>query len=296
MELTPESLIAWKPKQPQFFNGKSDQLLSLQSWINWKMETYAEGSRKGVPRGERPPIPPHKFHAALLGTALGGSWIPDLMTLAQVSKSSYPVCRKWRSEQEFLDLTDSLANEYLYNFLGAFLDMGKQLFHWRAQQIQGKKDNYGRKHESGYAAHLVGLMDLADEHWGLVLDEKTHALIERLLPRHELKHTTSLLRLLDLICVLQSRKKIKVPRGYFIRTANELREAHRQLNYDLTVTIDRNFDNISRTYADAITSLSMLLVNKLCQIASYYYEHEDKDHYWASSYIVGPSVYETVWA
>lgn len=79
----------------------------LMKFISEKITKYNEPSRAGTPRGEKIGFPLKKYTAAILSL-----FSYNLKELSELSKVSYGLLRKWRTEPDFLDLIHRSCQEF----------------------------------------------------------------------------------------------------------------------------------------------------------------------------------------
>src|SRR5262249_46605607 len=110
-ELPPESAEPLSEKLLTRLVPTSEKLLTR--FIDDKLSTYVEPSKKGTPKGERVGFSRTKYRATLY--ALRGRVLDtteDLIAQAKELKVSYGLLRKWRSEQDFKNLVSQHEKEF----------------------------------------------------------------------------------------------------------------------------------------------------------------------------------------
>jgi len=81
----------------------------LGEFLQYKMITYQEPSRKGTPRGERVGLSKQKFYAALLCGLTNSQY----KQVAKATGVSYSLLLKWRTEDAFKEAEQQAVNEFV---------------------------------------------------------------------------------------------------------------------------------------------------------------------------------------
>lgn len=84
---------------------------ALGAFIQRKLANYVEPTREGTPKGVSVGLSRPKYHAALLA----GLTTLDLKKIAREVHVSYPLVRKWRTEDPFFDAGYQAAEEFANN-------------------------------------------------------------------------------------------------------------------------------------------------------------------------------------
>jgi len=148
---------------------QADQL-DVRHWIANKIKGYEESPRAGIPRGDDLPIPKHKHSAAILMLLYGGAIHDDLAQIARIVGCTYSLIGKWRTERRFWSMAERAADEYLDQFLKAYL--------WLANESLKNEEEAGR---------LIGdLLSLLERTWGEILFERAYDKINRVLRNEKL--------------------------------------------------------------------------------------------------------------
>ena len=84
---------------------------ALGAFIQRKLAHYVEPTREGTPKGVSVGLSRQKYHAALLA----GLTTLDLKKIAREVRVSYPLVRKWRTEDPFCDAGYQAAEEFASN-------------------------------------------------------------------------------------------------------------------------------------------------------------------------------------
>ncbi len=258
----PKTAASTSQDDAQFLPRALDLLL----WIEDKRQSYEEPDRKGIPRDEQKPMPLKKHSAALFMLLWRNRRIPLLEQVAKSCGASNTLIRKWLAEPRFKESINQLRDEYLDGFFTLFLKLLKDL-DVRLGMTFGtaKKDNFTRKMETRDLRSLMLLLDIADDKWGWLLQERAHQIIQEELRKGGLKHAGVFLRWLDMICHVRSKKKLKMAPGYFSKLAHEFQDVTHRLYFDLSVAADRNDGAVAKAYGETLAILTMMWSNKLCQ-------------------------------
>jgi len=169
---------------------RTRELVDVRHWIKKKLREYQESPRKGIARGERLPVPKHKYHAALLMLVYESKSYPDLYQIAKEANVKYGLIGKWRNEHGFWNLMDRVAGEFLKEWMELYVFCTEEL----------AKDG-SAKIKSASLHSLEHMRKVADLYWGDYLALVALGSMRRALKNKELS-PASLLHLYRLLAAI----------------------------------------------------------------------------------------------